>query len=727
MNDNRSMSRRNFLITSAAAGASLILGMYLPNKTAEAQAADQQDVFVPNAYLRIDSDGIVTLIVHRSEMGQGVQTSIPMILADELEADWATIRVEQAPADPIYGDQVTGGSVSLQNSYCTLRAAGAAARTMLVAAAAQIWAVDPETCQAENSAVVHPPTGRRLGYGHLVGVASTLPVPGRSEMEVKMPENFRYIGTRRGQIDDPLFVTGSAVFGSDIYLPDMVHAVVARCPVFGGRVASFEAEPALSIPGVRRVVEIESGVAVVAQDTWSALQGRAALNVRWDFGDYADLDSDKIRQLALDKIAVDFTPTTSDSDGVIEALYEVPYLAHATMEPMVCVADVRSDGCDVWVPTQNRQEAKRHAQSITQLPADTIRIHVPLIGCGFGRQLRVDYVDEAVELAKIVGVPVKVFWTREDDLQHDFYRPASFHRMRARLGADGTPLSWEHHIAAQTVASDSDLRHGIEVPHRIPTQKIYPSPLALPVPTGYWRGVFNTQNALVNECFIDELATASGSDPYAFRMALLDDAEPIKRVLELVASWAGWGTPLPAGWGRGIACHKTWNTLVAQVVEVSVIGGELKIHRVVCAVDCGLVVNPDMIEAQMEGGIVFGLTSALYGEISLSHGRVVQRQFSDYSLMRFDEMPVIEVHIIPDGLCPTGIGEMGNPPASPALLNAIYAVTGKRSANCRFAPKICDLATDRRGHHPLDKLWRTLSALKSYFSAILSRSALTGS
>ncbi len=672
------ISRRSFLTLSAAAGASLILGMALPSKIVSAQAPDPQESFVPNAYLRIDAEGIVTLIVHRSEMGQGVQTAIPMILADELEADWSTIRVEQAPADPVYGDQVTGGSVSLQNAYCILRMAGAAARTMLVAAAAQLWAVDPEICRAENSTVVHLPTGRRLGYGDLVSVAATLPVPERSEMEFKMPENFRYVGTRRGQIDEPLFVTGSAVFGSDIYLPGMVHAVVARCPVFGGRVAGFDDERTLAIPGVRRVVEIERGVAVVAENTWSALQGRAALDVRWDLGDYGDLDSDKIRQMALDEIAADFTPTTDGSATVIETLYEVPYLAHATMEPMVCVADVRSDGCDVWVPTQNRQEAKRHAQSITHLRGDTIRIHVPLIGCGFGRRLRVDYVDEAVELSKIMGVPVKVFWTREDDLQHDFYRPASVHQMRARLDVDGAPLSWEHYSAAQSIESESDLSHGINVPYRIPTQQIHTSTLALPVPTGYWRAVFNTQNALVNECYIDELAAASGSDPYAFRMALLDDSAPIKRVLELAASESGWGTPLPEGWGRGIACHKTWNTPVAQVVEVSVIDGELKIHRVVCAVDCGLAINPDMIEAQMEGGIVFGLTSALYGEISLSHGQVVQRQFSDYALMRFDEMPIIEVHILPDGLCPTGIGEMGNPPVTPALLNAIYAATGKR-------------------------------------------------
>jgi isoquinoline 1-oxidoreductase beta subunit len=679
MNGTTLMSRRDFLTMTAAAGTSLILGMDLASKTVEAQADDQrQEIFVPNAYLRIDADGIVTLIVHRSEMGQGVQTALPMILADELEADWATIRVEQAPADPVYGDQITGGSVSVQTAYCRLRMAAAAARIMLVAAAAQTWVVDPETCRAENSTVVHTPSGQRLGYGQLVNVASTLPVPGRSEIEYKSPEKFRYIGTRRGQIDNPLFVTGSAVFGSDIYLPDMVYAAVARCPVFGGRVTGFDDEQALSIPGVRRVVEISQGVAVIADNTWSALQGRKALDVRWDSGDYSNLESDQIRQMALDKIAARFPPATNGSATVIEALYEAPYLAHATMEPMVCVADVRSDGCDVWVPTQNRQEAKRHTQSITHLPADTIRIHVTLIGGGFGRRLRVDYVDEAVELSRIMGVPVKVFWTREDDLRHDFYRPASYHQVRAGLNADGKPVSWEHYSAAQPIESDSDLNHGIDIPYRIPNKKVRYSSLSLPVPTGYWRSVFNSQNAFVNECFIDELAVASGSDPYMFRMTLLEDSTPIKRVLELAASQAGWGTPLPEGWGRGIACHTTWNTSVAQVVEVSVIDGELKIHRVVCAVDCGLVINPDMVEAQMEGGIVFGLTSALYGEITLSHGQVVQRQFRDYQLMRFDEMPVIEVHIVPDGLCPTGIGEMGNPPVTPALLNAIYAVTGKR-------------------------------------------------
>ncbi len=678
MNGSAPISRRDFLTISAAAGASLVLGLVLPDRIVKVQAADQPDEFVPNAYLRIDSAGSVTLMVHRSEMGQGIQTAIPMILADELEVDWSMIRVEQAPADPIYGDQVTGGSVSLQNSYFLLRLAGASARCMLITAAAHVWDVDRGTCRAEHGAVIHDPTEQQLRYGQLIDVAASLPLPERCDLEYKSPEHFRYMGTRRGQIDEPAFVTGSALFGSDVFLPRMRHAVVARCPVFGGWVASFDAEAALALPGVRRVVEIESGVAVVADDTWSALQGRDALNVRWDYGSAYDLDSDKIRRMALDKIGANATPSTDDSAAVIEAFYEVPYLAHATMEPMICVADVRPDGCDVWVPTQNRQEAKRHAQSITGLPEDAIRIHVTLIGGGFGRRLRVDYVDEAVELSMIIGAPVKIFWTREDDFQHDFYRPASFHQLRASLAADGTPLTWEHHIAAQYVADETDLNHGIDVPYSIATKDIYPSALSLPIPTGYWRGVFNTQNAVINECFIDELAAASSSDPYAFRMALLDDDEPIKRVLELAATEAGWGSPLPEGWGRGIAAHKTWNTSVAQVVEVSVIDGNLKIYRVVCAVDCGQVINPDMVEAQMEGGIVFGLTSALYGEITLDHGQVVQRHFRDYPLIRFNEMPTVEVHIVPDGLCPTGIGEMGNPPATPALLNAIYAVTGKR-------------------------------------------------
>jgi isoquinoline 1-oxidoreductase beta subunit len=673
------INRREFLKISATTATSLILGMYLSSETVEAQDTDpQQTAFVPNAYLCIDADGIVTFLIHRSEMGQGVQTAIPMILADELEADWVTIRVKQAPADPIYGDQVTGGSVSLQNSYCILRMAGAAARTMLVTSAAQIWSVDPQTCRAENGTVVHMPSGQRLGYGELVSVASTLPVPGRSEMDFKTPKEFRFIGTRRGQIDNPLFVTGRAVFGSDIYLPGMLHAVVSRCPVFGGRVASFDDKQALAIPGVCCVVEIKEGVAVVAENTWSALQGRAALDIRWDSGHYADLNSDMIRQMALDEFVEISTLEMDSSANVIDVLYEFPYLAHATMEPMVCVADVRLDGCDVWVPTQNRQEAKRHTQSITQLPEDTIHIHVPLIGSGFGRRLRVDYVDEAVELSKIMGVPMKVFWTRPDDIQHDFYRPASYHQMRATLDTDGMPLTWEHFITAQPITSESDLDNGIHIPYHIPHQNILCNALSLPIPTGYWRGVFNTQNAIANECFIDELAAASGRDPYAFRMTLLDDSAPIKRVLELAVSQADWDTPLPEGWGRGIACHTTWNTPVAQVIEVSVIDGKLKIHRVVCAIDCGLAINPDMIEAQMEGGIVFGLTSALYGQITLRDGQVTQQHFHDYPLLRFDEMPTIEVHIVPDGLAPTGVGEMGNPPATPALLNAIYAATGKR-------------------------------------------------
>lgn len=678
-----SVSRRDFLKVSSWSGLGLILGFHLPDDLALlAEPSLQGDgLFVPNAYLRISQDNLVTVIVHRSEMGQGVQTTIPMIVADELDADWSTIRVEQAPADRKYGDQVTGGSVSISSSYGTLRGAGAMARAWLVAAAAAMWSVDAESCRTENGMVIHDASGQQATYGQLVQIALTLPAPERNAVKLKTPEEFRFIGTRKGSINGPEFVTGKAKFASDIQLPGMLVAVVARCPVFGGKLASFDAARAQTVAGVRQVMEIPTGVAVVADSTWAAIKGRDALDITWDNGQFADLDSESIRQMAMDAIeqqAADNRDTVVGAATVVDALYEAPFLAHAAMEPMVCVADVRDDGCDVWAPTQDRQSAKSRAQSASHVSGE-VNVHVPLVGGAFGRRIRVDYVEEAVRISAAVGAPVKVVWTRDDDIQHDFYRPASCHRMRASLDADGTPVTWEHYVASQGIGGSSDITQGTAVPYRIGKKNVRATGLSLPVPVGYWRSVFNTQNAYINECFLDEVAAASGQDPYEFRMALLDDTAPIKPVLKLAAEKADWGAPLPDGWGRGIACHSTWGaTHVAQVAEVSISeAGELRVHRVVCALDCGTAVNPDMIEAQMEGGIAFALTSLLYGEITLKNGAVQQSGFNNYKLLRINEMPVVEVYILPSTGAPKGIGEMGNPPATPAIINAVYALTGK--------------------------------------------------
>lgn len=686
------LSRRKFLGTVAIGSSSLVVSFCLPGKTAPAEtgAAPSESSplsvgatavqaatngFKPNAYLEIDPQGNVTVQIFRSEMGQGVETSIPMILADELEADWSKIRIVQAPPSYDYGDQVTGGSVSISGAYDTLRVAGATARETLIAAAAQIWGVPSQSCTAKNGAVIHS-SGKQLTYGELVSTASKLSL---AEPRVKDAKDFHIIGTRVAQLDGPHFVDGSAVYGLDVRVPGMLYAAVARCPVFGGKVSSFDATKARAVEGVQSVVQIDSGVAVVADTTWHAFKGRDALQVKWDEGTFATESTATIRQKFNDLITQKKAGLKPASGHVVEATYDVPYLAHATMEPMNAVSDLRGEKSQVWAPTQNRQQALNvaHQAAGNDHPVD---LHVPLIGGGFGRRLMVDYVTEAVQISKAANVPVQVVFSRADDIQHDCYRAASSHYLRAELDAQGNPTSWTHLIASHGVDSSYDLVEGANsLPYKLGTLNVVPLPVQLPIPTGYWRSVYNTQNAFANESFIDELAAASGQDPYTYRMALVNDPG-MKRVLELAATKAGWGSALPTGWGRGIACHSTWNaTPVAQVAEVSVDeDGTIHVHRVVCAVDCGLAVNPDMVEAQMEGGVIFGLSAALKGEITLEHGSVQQTNLSDYPILRMNEAPTVEVYIVPSTGSPTGIGEMPVPPIAPAVANAVFAATGKR-------------------------------------------------
>ncbi len=674
------LSRRDFFKVSAGVGAGLVLGFALPPRVRpfETAAAQTAGEFIPNGFIRIAPDNTITLIAHRSEMGQGVQTAIPMILADELDADWSQIRIEQAPADRAYGDQVTGGSVSISGAYLTLRQAGAAARAMLVGAAAAAWGVDPAECRTELSQVIHDSSGRRLTYGELAEAAALLPVPGRRDLRMKDPSEFRIIGTRKGQVDNPAYVTGKAVYASDVRLPGMLHAAVARCPVFvGGKLASLDSSAAEAVPGVRAVIEISNGVAVVAESTWAAWMGRDALQITWDEGPNAALDDDSIRARLLEALG-ELEPAQPEGEIVryVEALYELPYLAHTTMEPMTCVADVTAGRCEVWAPTQDRQSAARVARNASG--AGEVIVHVPPIGCGSGRRLEVDYVQEAVEISRAVGAPVKLFWPREDDLQHDYYRPGSLHRMRAGLNADGLPVTWEHHIAAQGIHGGGvvDGAQGIAYNFR---QQVRGHPVQLPIPVGYWRAVFNNNNAFANECFLDEIAAETGRDPLELRLALLAEDAPLRAVLEKAAAEAGWGSPLPDGRFRGLACHSTWGaTHVAHVVEVSVSGGEFKVERVVSAVDCGLPINPDMIEAQIEGGFAFGLNNVLNGRVRFDEGRVTQRGFRNYRLLRHTQMPPVEVHILPRTDNPSGMGEMSGPPSEPAIVNALCAATGRR-------------------------------------------------
>ena len=639
-----------------------------------------------NRWLRIAADGTVTLVIDRSEMGQGVTTGLAMLAAEELEIDLRQLRTEFAPAHPDYcnamlGEQVTGGSTSVRAAWRPLREAAAQTRERLVAAAAAAWGVPRKDCRAEHGAVVHAATGRRSGYGDLAERAAAQKVP--SSVRLKRPDAFRLIGTPQPRLDLPEHITGRAMFGSDVSIPGMLMAVVARSPVFGGRVKAVNAGRTRAVEGVREIVKLESGIAVVAESVWSALRGREALEVTWDEGPQAAVGSAEISQRFARASARKGQTERDDGDvdaalrkaaTVVEAIYETPYLAHATMEPMNCTALVEADGCDVWAPTQAQTEAQRIAAEAAGLPPESVRIHTTFLGGGFGRRLDPDFVDEAVRIAKVVGRPVQVLWTRDDDMRHDHYRPASHTRLRAGLDKRGAPLAWFQRIVGPTLALD-----GVHLPYAIPSIREEHVMVDPGIPTGPWRSVGASQNAFVIESFIDELAQATASDPFTFRQKLLRRAPRHRAVLELAAEKAGWTTLLPQGRYRGIAAYHSFGSYVAQVAEVSIKpAGAISVHRVVCAIDCGVAVNPDLIAAQMEGAIAFGLSAALKGEITIERGRVVQANFKDYPILTCPEMPQVEVHIIARQDEPGGVGEPGVPPIAPAVANAVFAATGRR-------------------------------------------------
>lgn len=672
MNTRPSLDRREFLKVSALSGVGLIISVYLsgceepptplpqptvaasgtPPPTSTPQSTPESPAWLePSVYLKIGNDGLITVTVHRSEMGQGVRTALPMIVAEELGADWTTIRVEQAPGESIYGDQQTGGSQSIRDTYLPLRRAGAVARELLVTAAAQTWGVDKSNCYSENSTVVNRASGEQLPFGALVTLAGTLPVPRSSEVTLKDPKDFRLIGTRVHRVDDLQIVTGRAIYGMDVKLPAMLYATVARCPVVGGSVQEYADSKARKVAGVRDVVKIASGIAVVAEHTWGALRGRQALEIVWNEGQGADLNSVQMEQ----ELQTQAEKAKAQPDELI-AYYVIPFFSHAPMEPMNCTADVRADRCEVWAPTQNPQAVKQSVISLTRLPEEAVVVHVPLAGGAFGRRLEsglmgapppsVDYVSEAVQISQAVGAPVHLIWTREDDIHHDMFHPSSVTRVSAKLNDISTLTMKRSQVSGLT-------------------------------PTGYWRSVTNVPEAFAHESFLDEFAAATGQDALELRRQLLSGRA--RAVLELAAEKANWGTPLPAGYGRGIAYHATWDvTHVAQVAEVSVEEGRVRVQRVVCAVDCGTVINPDIVEAQMEGGIVFGLTATLKEAITIEGGRVKQSNFHDYPLLRLDETPTIEVYIVPSTERPTGVGEMANPPIAAAVANAVFAASGKR-------------------------------------------------
>ncbi|RWN59349.1 MAG: xanthine dehydrogenase family protein molybdopterin-binding subunit [Mesorhizobium sp.] len=698
------LSRRSFLRAGAAAGGGLMLGFSLPFATGEAEAA-AGDVFAPNAFVRIGSDGKISLIMPYVEMGQGTYTAIPMLIAEELEVDLKQVQLQHAPPDeklymnPLLGIQATGNSNAIRGAWEPLRQAGAAARTMLVAAAADRWKVDPATCRAESGEVVHAATGRRLGYGELAADAARMPVP--PSIELKRPEDFRLIGTPVKRLDTPAKVNGTAVFGIDVRPPGVKVATLAQSPVFGGRVKSIDDAAASAVNGVRQIVRLDDAVAVVADHMGAAKKGLEALVIEWDDGPHAGLTTEAIaaelEQASLKSGAVaenigDVDRGMAEAVTKVDAIYQLPFLAHATMEPMNCTVHVRKDGCEIWVGTQALARAQATAAQTAGLPLDKVVVHNHLIGGGFGRRLEADWVARAVEIAKHVDGPVKVVWTREEDIQHDMYRPMFAHRMSAGLDGNGMPVAWNNHYAGSSVIArylppafnnglDPDTTEGaIDLVYNLPNLRVEYVQVEPPgIPTAFWRSVGPSRNVFVTESFMDELAVAAKQDPVAYRLALLDKTPRARAVLELAADKAGWGEKQPPRVGRGVSVQNAFATYMALIAEVEVAkDGAVRVRRVVCAVDCGTVVNPDTVEAQIQGAIMFGITAALYGEITLRNGRVEQTNFDSYQILRMNEAPAVEVHIVQSSEAPGGMGEAGTSCIVPAVANAIFAATGRR-------------------------------------------------
>ncbi len=702
--ERKGFSRRTFLVTSAAAGGGLLLGVYLPRSIgAKAQVAD--GIFAPNAFLRIRPDDSITLIMPQVEMGQGTYTSMSMLIAEELEVDLVKVILEAAPpsdklyANPLLGFQVTGGSTSVPGFWEPLRRAGATARVMLIQAAAVQWSVDPASCRAEKGEVVSP-TGQRLNYGALVDAAAKLPVP--DKVALKDPKDFTLIGTPAKRLDTPEKVNGKAKFGIDAMIPGMKFATVAACPVFGGKLKSVNDSKAIAIKGVHQVVRIDNAVAVVGDHMWAAMQGLAALDIEWDEGPNANVSTESIVEQMARASQHDGVVARSDGDVAksmptaakkIDAVYEMPFLAHAAMEPMNCTVHVTKDSCDIWVGIQVVSRAQATAAEVTGLPPERIQVHNHLIGGGFGRRLDVDGITQAVAIAKQVDGPVKIVWSRKEDIQHDVYRPYYYDRFTAGFDAQDRLVAYHHRVTGSSILArwappafvnglDEDAINGAakEMPYAIPNILVdYVRDEPPGLTTGWWRGVGPTHNVFVVESFIDELAVETKKDPVEFRRSLLGKQPRVLGVLNLVAEKAGWGTSLPDSVGRGVSVQFAMGTYLSQVAEVEVSKeGEVKVRRVVCAVDCGQIVNPDTIVAQIEGGIIFGISAALWGEITLRGGRVEQHNFNDYRVLRINETPLIEVHLVKNTEAPGGIGEPGTIGVAPAMANAIFAVTGKR-------------------------------------------------
>jgi isoquinoline 1-oxidoreductase subunit beta len=726
MSSNSLVDRRSFLKTGAAVGAGLWIGFDLAVSHAQETAAHQEkkppNPF--NAWIHVSPDNHVTLIVGKSEMGQGIMTALPMILAEELSLDWKDVRIQQAPTDPAIYNLGTGGSGSVADSWLPLRRAGAAAREMFITAAAQHWNVNPDTCMAEDGGILHGARKNFLTYGELAEAAGKLPVPDFNTVPLKNSADFRIVGHDTRRYEGIEKVSGAAKFGIDSRVPGMQYALIARCPIFGGKLKSFDAAQAKAVPGVSDVFPIDpvgssaftaGGVVVIADNSWAAMQGRKALQISWGEGPHASESSDTLRQQFLANAAQPGKVIRNDGEAdaaissatkKVDVHYEFPFAAHATMEPMNCTVHIRPDGAEAWVPTQAPQWAQEVIANVSGLPRESVIVHTTLMGGGFGRRYMGDFVMEAAQVAKVTHKPVMVLWTREDDMQHDFYRPASYHHLSGALDANGNLTAWKHFQTSTSIDAmwsskgketpeNSEFATAVFIPYRAPNYRIEYTVAQSGVPRAWWRSVEHSTSGFVVESFVDELAAAAAADPLAFRLRLIGEDRTIpdftnpkegrplvtsrlKGVLNLVAEKAAWGKPLPKGHAQGIATYYSFESYTACVAEVSVENRAIRIHRLVYAVDCGRPINPKGVAAQVEGAAIYGLSAALYDAITIRGGRVEQSNFNDYAMPRMADAPPTEVHVVASNEEPTGIGEPGLPVVVPAICNAVFAATGKR-------------------------------------------------
>ncbi len=695
MNNSNKQTRREFIKVVGVSGSGLMLASFIPFSNILANVGDEPKIFAPSVFLKIDSNGVVTIIFHRSEMGQGIKTALPMLVAEELEVDWQKIIIEQSDADKKYGSQSTGGSTSIRRNWEPLRVAGATAREMLILAAANKWNTNTSNCYAENGFVIDRSNGSKFSYGDLVEDAAKLSVP--TDVKLKDPKDYKLIGKRVPRVDTPDKIYGKAIFGIDVVVPSMLYAALSRCPAFGGSVKSFDASKARSMPGVIDVVQISNGVAVIADSTWHAFNGRDALIIDWDLGPNANVKTEDIRNEMLkhlDKEGSEFESrgnVETDIDGEIklEAVYEVPFIAHAPMEPMNCVAKYQNGKAELWAPTQNAQNAQSEVAKALGISEGDVTVHITLMGGGFGRRLVSDFAVESAEISKACGKAVKLTWTRAEDMKFGYYRPPSMNVVKGSVTKDGKPAKFYHHVIAPSIrqmrfdknltAENSEIKEGtVGLEYNIPNMKITGTLIPTHVPISWWRAVYNSQNPFAVESFIDEMAFAAKKDPYLFRKEMLPADSRLTNVINVAAEKSGWGTKLPEGKGRGIAISAGYESYCAQVAEVTVTGNKLKLDRYVAVIDCGIVINPDTVEAQLEGAIVFALSAALKGEITIQNGGVKESNFDDYTMLAYDETPVIEAHYIKNNYKVGGVGEVGIAACAPALANAIFAATGKR-------------------------------------------------